>query len=748
MGTRSKQKQSSAQSADALRLNGLQAFKSGDYTRAIERWERAGRQVPAKLPTEALAEAYFRRGIQGFYRKSQSADVQAALKDLRRAIELDPGEARYHFHLGLAAHRQGDLESAIAAYRSAHQGTGEFASRAGYPLALALLQQGQDPTADAVWATLTPEERARLQDATAFRRRPYTLSAHAPAFWHGLVALDRGEFETARELLQQTLMAPGSPMEAALAHYYLGVLAAHAEDWPLAIEEWRTAAAAGVNTVHLQDNLAEALQRFAEDATQAGDINSALSAAEEAFQYRPTEKSLRELLSYLYQRRGYQAAQAGQWSVAQRDWEKATQMGEDSFRLAYNRALACERAEDFLAAAEAWREALRRRPRRADHPDAISDAQVARLWRRAAEAYVKAEEYDAALQVYRTAVKWDPDNLETRMMLVEGLFDDGRLWAAENELQRILEKNPDYIPALLKMAEAIVEGGYWWDIGLAEQYWLRALQVDPQNEIARSELVNYYVEQAQFRIGMQPEVAAELYDKALRLQPDNASVLASLGGAHLHLKHTAEGQAYMKRALERAGDNEETLAFICEIQLAEVSEAQFWSTLEEIERSRPSISSGFYIQLAQRLILIGKSALLQKVIERVTFKAPSKMPLNLTIGNLLLNSPAYTEAQVYLERALSAGEPAAEAHLGLMLLALHQGKTTEARKHWREADKIARREQDPDLLGKLARARELLDIPPALLNMLLTMPFPGADSFFPSDFPPDEDFDEDFGGDF
>jgi len=103
---------------------------------------------------------------------------------------------------------------------------------------------------------------------------------------------------------------------------------------------------------------------------------------------------------------------------------------------------------------------------------------------------------------------------------------------------------------------------------------------------------------------------------------------------------------------------------------------------------------------------------------------------------------------VYLERALSAGEPAAEAHLGLMLLALRQGKTTEARKHWREADKIARREQDPDLLGKLARARELLDIPPALLNMLLTMPFPGGDSFFPPDFPPDEDFDEDFGGDF
>jgi len=126
MGKRSKQKQSSGQSADALRLNGLQAFKSGDYTRAIERWERAGRQAPAKLPTEALAEAYFRRGIQGFYRKSQSADVQAALKDLRRAIELAPGEARYHFHLGLAAHRQGDLESAIAAYRSAHQRTGEL----------------------------------------------------------------------------------------------------------------------------------------------------------------------------------------------------------------------------------------------------------------------------------------------------------------------------------------------------------------------------------------------------------------------------------------------------------------------------------------------------------------------------------------------------------------------------------------------------------------------------------------------
>lgn len=730
MGKRSKQKGGSGQSADALRANGLQAFKSGAYTRAIEAWERVGRHTPTKLPTAALAEAYFRRGLQGLYRQAADVDPQTALQDLQRAVELQPSEMRYRFHLGLAAQRRGDLVKAIAHYRHVRQQPGEFANRAAYPLALALLQQGAEPTADAVWTALTLQEQVMLQDASAFRRRPYTITAHAPFLWRGLVALDEAQLEAAQSLLQQAVVARSSPIEGALAHYYLGVIAAQAEDWNLAVQEWRSAAAAGLDTVHVRENLAEVLQRLAEEAAQTGDLPGVLAAAEEAAHYRPADKTLQELLSYLYQQRGYQAAQAGKWETAQQYWEKAHQIDGGGFRLAYNRALAYERAEDFLAAAGAWREALRRRPRRADHPDAITETQISRLWRRAAEAYVKAGEYEEAIQVYKTAVKWEPDNLDTRMMLVEGLLNDGRLWATENELQRILEKSPDYIPALLKMGEVLSESERWWEASGAVHYWSRVLQLEPQNELARQGLVDYYLNQAEGMVQWgQLAQAIQMYEQALELRPGDAHIMTLLGGYHLRLKHDAQGRAYLQQALDHAGGNQEVFCLICEIQLAEVSEAQFWATLQQVETLIGEVPHTFYINLAERVLQSNALSAGQKLLDRAINCAPQGAPVLLTIGEMLLSTPAYTLAAAYLERALKAGEPAGQTHLILMLLALRNSDTADARRHLREAQKIARREKDTALLERLEKTRNLLDMPPGLLNLMLSSLMGGANPF-------------------
>ncbi len=741
MAKRSKQKKGVGQSADALRNNGLQAFRGGDYTRAIEIWERVGRQTPTKLPVAALAEAYFRRGLQELQNRASDADLKTGVQDLRRAVELQPAEARYQLHLGLAAQRQGDLETAIAAYRQARQQAQEFADRAAYPLAVALLQQGADLAADPVWSALTLQERVMLQEASAFRRRPYTLSADAPALWQGLVALDNGNIQEAAMLLRQTLAAPGSTIEAALTHYYLGVIAAQAEDWPAAVAEWRAAAAAGLDSAHGRENLAEALHRLAEEAAQAGDFDHALSVAEETLKYRSTDKALQELLSYLYQQCAYRAAQAGKWDVAQQYWEKANLVDGGSFRLAYNRALAYERAEDFLAAAEAWREALRRRPRRADHPDAISEAQVSRLWRRAAESYVKAGEYEEALQVYRTAVKWDPDNLETRMMLVESLLDDGRFWGAENELARILEKEPNHIPALLKMGEVLFESGNPWEAQRAEGYWSRALQLEPHNELVQQALRDYYLNQATDLAlwGRIPD-AISLGEKALALRPQDPQILALLGGFNLKLRQEEKGQAYLKQALEQSGADQDLQGLICEIQLTEGSETQFWRMVQEIETAQKELSYLFYINLTHRLLVAGKPAVMSKLLERAIAIAPAGTPVHLVIGEMLSTTSAYAQAQPYLEHALSVGEPAGPAYLALMMLTLRQGKTADARRYWREADKIARREKDPALLERVRRGRELLDVPPMFLNMVLGLPFLGDSPLLPPGF----DFGDDF----
>ena len=60
--------------------------------------------------SRALAEAHFRRALTARLPLDQS------LADLRRAVELWPGEARFWYHLGLTLHRADQVAEARTAY--------------------------------------------------------------------------------------------------------------------------------------------------------------------------------------------------------------------------------------------------------------------------------------------------------------------------------------------------------------------------------------------------------------------------------------------------------------------------------------------------------------------------------------------------------------------------------------------------------------------------------------------------------
>jgi tetratricopeptide (TPR) repeat protein len=111
MARRKQRKTSTAQSSDALRHNGLQAFKRQDYSTAIAVWERAYKQRQDGQTAVALAEAHFRRGVSGL------GSPEAALADLRRANELQPDDDCYAYHLALTLHRQGQPAAAIPLYQ-------------------------------------------------------------------------------------------------------------------------------------------------------------------------------------------------------------------------------------------------------------------------------------------------------------------------------------------------------------------------------------------------------------------------------------------------------------------------------------------------------------------------------------------------------------------------------------------------------------------------------------------------------
>src|SRR6266540_1798647 len=118
------------------RQRGLHAFQAGRFAEAITAWTPLAARDPAARA--ALAEAHFRRALAG-------PSLPLALDDLRRAIELEPDQPRYRFHLGRYLHQSGDLAAASEQYRAVLERDSAWAGAAKL-LALATLEQ--NPRAD------------------------------------------------------------------------------------------------------------------------------------------------------------------------------------------------------------------------------------------------------------------------------------------------------------------------------------------------------------------------------------------------------------------------------------------------------------------------------------------------------------------------------------------------------------------------------------------------------------------------
>ncbi len=711
--TRTRKRQSSA----SLRRNGLQAFKNGNYSEAIELWMRVSEQTPDMSPTLALAEAHFRRGLNSLYGDS---DVEVGLSDLRCAVDLRPDGACYTYHLGLALHRQGDLDDAIDAYRTVYEGEGEFASRVAYPLALALFQRGDDVKDTGAWSKLSSQEQAMLSEVEAFNRRPYNLSPEAPLLWRALAALDAEEYEDASEMLERVLEKPASSLEQGMAHYYLGVLEGQRENWYKARRQWGAARAAGMKLERLESNLHESYHRLAEERLLEDDAESAMAAAEEALRHGPSFPSLEELLSQAHQRLAHQAVSSGNWKRALRHWSAADEAEDGSFRLAYNLALAHERNEDFIAAAERWREALRRRPRLDDDPDAITDEQVARLWRRTAEAYRKAGEFDEAVQVCRHAVKWNPDSSEARMTLADALLLNGQTQAAQNELDRILEREPNNIRALLQRGEVAYAESTWWYGDDPIYYWEQVLELEPDNSEARQKLLEYSRERAEHNLRWGDVYGAiDVYEQALEYDSENAPILASLGRCYLRMDEEERAWSYFEEALTNDPSSLDVYEEIIQAWLDVEDPDHAWDFLEKAESAVDNITYTFYLAVAHYILYDYPPEVARPWLERAIDVAPPRVPILMVIGEMALSSQSWDICREYLERAIDVGQKSGEAYLLLGVLSLREGDDVKAETHWREAARIARLNNDDELMERVDMTRMIFSMPPGLADFFM-----------------------------
>jgi len=432
------------------RQRGLHAFQAGRFAEAITAWTPlAARDAEARA---ALAEAHFRRALAG-------SPLPFALDDLRRAIEFAPDEPRYRFHLGRYLHQSGDLAAASEQYRAVLERDSAWVGAAQL-LALAALEQ--NPRANLAelpgFSSAVEHIFAPVQALLRGTAIPDGDESPVGHFWRGLGRIAAGD--AASDALDDERSLP-SPTLNTLRRYYRGVVAARAGDSAAALKFWQHQPPTSFVPARLRENLVVLLFEQLTALVDAGDISGAATLAHSS-RALPGNAAFDQLRLQALDQAAVTAAAAGDWPRAAELWQAAREIvssndGLGSPRpLLHNLALAYERLERWEEAADAWRGMLRTRPRRkatsqrAAEESAFSDQQWAWVRTRIITSYQQAGRPDQALAVFRQIIKEDPSDLDARVQLADALLANEQERAAENEIGRVLQADPQHVDALLR----------------------------------------------------------------------------------------------------------------------------------------------------------------------------------------------------------------------------------------------------------------------------------------------------------
>lgn len=723
---------------------GLRAFNAGHFDEAIAAW------TPLAPHDErvraALAEAHFRRGLAGTME-------DGGLGDLRQAVGLVADEPRFHYHLGLALHRAGDLPAAGAAYRAALARDPAFPG-AGLALATAALER--DPVADlAALPGSTPQVRATLAPVRALLRgaTPETAGGDAPAqLWRGLALIGAGDGAARRALDDERSLPAGA---AKVRRYYRGAAAAGAGDEDAALAAWQGVHedANGPHRPWLRQNLTALVLRRLEVLREGDDPAEAAALARVALPLAEGAggAALGEALIAALDRGACRAAEAGDWARATILWERArgalgSGKGLGSPRsLHHNLALAYEAQERWVEAAESWRAMLRTRTRRPAAGDGgeLSDAQWSWVRKRVIEDYRRADRPGEAVAIFRQAIKADPDALDLRVQLADALLANEQPQAAENELGRVLEHDPRHVEARLRLAAARFALQEW---AAAEGHLRVALAVAPDRDDVRRQIAETILGRAdQLHEYMNFAAAAAAYEEGAAFAPDDYRFPMGRARVAFDQRKPKVARAALERALARGADDpgawtEAIASWAIEGKLDEAR-----ATLARAEAAITATPE-FYIGVATALLdhdasaspldfLLGPpparqdsaqgapwTALASELLERAVAIRPGDTGPRLHIAASLL----VTNRDLALRYAEEAGHLAPDDPAVLRVVGLVQAvndRKREAKETLRRAARLARQVGDATMAREIDEVRREVDSP--FFGLALSAPFLG-----------------------
>ncbi|MCS7259683.1 MAG: tetratricopeptide repeat protein [Anaerolineae bacterium] len=676
---------------------GEAAFARKDYTAAIRLWEQAlgalpPEEVRASRLRKALAEAFFRRALSA---------SEAPSDDLTEAVRLAPDEPRYRYHLALVYHRNNIWPSAIALYRGLLERTPPY-TRAAFPLAVALLETGHQPQTDAVWQFLSPEEQMCLRAATALvsgrRRRDWQalLSADVHPLWAGLAAF-RLKNPQAETCLRTALQDATLPRRAAgVAHYYLGVLAWEDGRQGEAREHWQAAAEAGMRTPWLSDNLAwsyvqSALARLGSENGTA--LSEALDLAEQGLRAVPDHPVLRRIVEHMREHLGYRAAQSGDWKTARKHLGAIYQAGRRGHALLTNLALTAEALGQYAMAGRLWQQLARTRPRKASAEGFMSDDQVARVWRRAAQCFSRAGDYREAARLYQNALRYTPHDVDLQLERVAALFQSEQYTPALSAVSDLLTQHPEHKEALAWKAHLLEKVAHPYS---ALASWQHVLQLDPNHPTARQHIAQLSCELGD-RLLERNDLrhAFTMYHQGLEVAPQDARLRAAVIRFYGLLGDMERASEDTERLLRERPDDLEVYYWLLRTWVSLDKDDAVQEYLRHVEALHPPVS--FYIVLAIECIR-NRAHRWANRFAGIAQRHPALNARELfDLAHIYAFIGESQQVVKCLERAVALAPDMAEAHLllGMHLLSRTQAQARQrAKEHLLQAERLAQQKRN------------------------------------------------------
>ena len=247
-----------------------------------------------------------------------------------------------------------------------------------------------------------------------------------------------------------------------------------------------------------------------------------------------TDESRDLSCSYFYFLWGTHAESNKKYSEAQEAYEKALICDPDADFVLRKLPVLLLKMEKQLAAAQWLREAIKKNP-----SDIDSQLLLARL-------DVNSGNTDEAIQIYEKILEFAPDNNTVRLRLGYLYSQQGRYQEGEKTIKVLLTKDPDSYFALLYLARLAVQSG---DFNTASTLYEKILTLSWSQELVY-EMTEFYGMREQY------QRVDELYASILKKEPENER--AALGRVHALLLQNRDKEALAELAKIRAFSSKPT----------------------------------------------------------------------------------------------------------------------------------------------------------------------------------------------